>query len=107
MTPLGAGTVTGVLAGVTAVPVLAALAADPALAAMDMPVPPERLLPPFPEAEPSCCWGLEDMDPLRVLAMVTLYVMVCHVMLWGAFRLVRLVSTFVADEIAWLMDRRR
>ena len=97
----------GVLAGVAAVPVLAALAADPALAVMDMPVPPERLLPPFPEAEPSCCWGLDDIDPLRVLAMVTLYVMVCHVMLWGAFRLIGSVSAFVAEEIAWLMDRRR
>ena len=107
MTPSGAGKVSAVLAVVAAVPVLAALAADPALAVMPLPPPPEGLLPPFPKTEPSCCWGLEDMDPLRVLAMVTLYVMVCHVMLWSAFRIIRLVSTFVVEEIAWLMRRWR
>ena len=107
MTSLGDGKVTGVLAGVAAAPVLAALAADPALAVMDMPVPPEQLLLPFPETECSCCWGLDDIDPLRALAMVTLCVMVCHVMLWSAFRIIRLVSTSVAEEIGWLMSRRR
>ena len=107
MTPLGAGKGTGVLAGVAAVPVLAALAADPALAVMYMPPPLEQLLPPVPEAEPSCCWNLDDIDPLRVLAMATLYVMVCHALLWGAFRLIGSVSAFVAEEIAWLMSRRR
>lgn len=107
MTPLGAGKGTGVQAGVAAVPVLVALAADPALAVMDMSVPLEQLLPPFPEAEPSCCWGLDDIDPFRVLAMVTLYVMVCHALLWGAFKLIGSVSTFVAEEISWLMSQRR
>ena len=107
MMPSGAGKGTGVLAGVAAVPVLAALAADPALANMSMPPPLELFLPPLPEAEPSCCWGLTDIDPLRVLAMVTLYVMVCHVLLWSAFRLIGMVSTFVAEEIAWWMGRRR
>ena len=105
MTPLGAGRVTGVLAGVAAVQVLAALAAAPALA--DMLPPLKESLPPLHEAEPSCCWGLEDMDPLRALAMVTLYVMFCHVMLWSAVRIIRLASTFVAEEFAWLMRRRR
>ena len=98
---------TGVLAGVAAATVLAALTADPAQTVMDMPVPPDQLLPPFPETESSCCWGLDDIDPLRALAMVTLCVMVCHVMLWSAFRIVRLASAFVAEEIAWLMSRRR
>ena len=107
MTALGAGRVTAVLAGVAAAPVLAALAADPALAVMDMPVAPERLLPPFPEAEPSCCRALDDIDPLRLLAMVTLYVMVCHALLWGACKLSGAVSAFVAEEFAWLIGRRR
>ena len=107
MTPLGAGKVTGVLAGVAAAPVLAALAADPALAVMSMPPPLEQLLPPVAEAEPSCCWNLDDIDPFRVLAMVTLYVMVCHALLWGAFKLIGLVSAFAAEEIAWLLGRRR
>lgn len=106
MTPPGAGKVTGVLAGVAAAPVVAAVAAAPALADMSMPPPLELFLPPVPEAEPSCCWGLEDMAPLRVLAIVTLYVMVCHVTLWSAVRIMRLVSTFVTEEIAWLMRRR-
>ena len=107
MTSPGAGRVIGVLAGVAAVPVLTALAADPALAVMDMPVPPEQLLPPFPGTQPSCCWGLDDIDLLRVLAIVTLYVMVCHALLWGAFKLIGSVSAFVAEEIALLMGRRR
>lgn len=96
MTSLGAGKVTHVLAGVAAAPAVTA-----------MPVRPEQLLAPFPETESSCCWGLDDIDSLRVLAMVTLCVMVCHVMLWSAFRIIRLVSTSVAEEIAWLMGRRR
>lgn len=70
-------------------------------------MPPEQLLPPFPEAEPSCCRGLDDIDPFRVLAIVTLYVMVCHALLWGAFRLIGSVSAFVAEEIALLIGRRR
>ncbi|MDE0381694.1 MAG: hypothetical protein OXI20_20870 [Rhodospirillales bacterium] len=108
MTPSGAGRVIGVLAGVVAAPVLmSVLAADPALAAMDMPVPLEQLLPTFPGAEPSCCWDLDDIDPFRVLAVVTLYVMVCHALLWGAFKLIGSVSAFVAEEFAWLMGRRR
>ena len=107
MTPLGAGKVTGVLAGVATAPVLAALAADPALAEMYMPPPLEPLLPPFPEAEPSCCWLLDDFDPFRVLAIVTLYVMACNALLWGAFKLIGIVSAFVAEEFAWLMSRRR
>ena len=102
MTPLGAGKVTGVLAGVAA-----ALAADPALADMYMPPPLEQLLPPVAEAEPSCCWNLDDIDPVRVLALVTLYVMACHALLWGAFKLIGMVSTFAVEEIAWFMDRRR
>ena len=108
MTLSGAGKGTGVLAGVAAAPVLAALAADPALAVMSMP-PPLEPLPPLPAtaAEPSCCWGLDDIDPLRVLAIVTLYVMACHALLWGAFKLVGSVSAFVAEEVAWLMGRRR
>ena len=107
MTPLGAGNVTGVPAGVAVVLLLAAQAANPALADVSMLPPLELFLPPVPEAEPSCCWGLEEMDPLRVLAIVTLYVMICHVTLWSAVRIIRLVSTFVAEEIAWLMRRRR
>ena len=67
MTPSGAGRVIGVLAGVVAAPVLmSVLAADPALAVMDVPVPPEQLLPPFPGSEPSCCWGLASY-PIRAL----------------------------------------
>ena len=107
MTPSGAGKGTGVLAGVAAAPLLAALAADPALADMYMPPPLEQWLPPIAEAEPSCCCNLDDIDPFRMLAMVTLYVMVCHALLWGAFKLVGSVSAFVAEEIAWLMSRRR
>ena len=107
MTPLGAGKVTGVLAGVAAAPLLAALAADPALADMSMPPPLEQWLLPVAEAEPSCCCNLDDIDPFRVLAMVTLYVMVCHALLWGAFKLIGMVSTFVAEEFAWLMSQRR
>lgn len=107
MRPLGAGRLTAVRAVAAAVPVLAVLAADPALAVMPLPPPPEGLPPLLPRTEPSCCWGLEDMEPLRVLAMVTLYVMACHVTLWGAYRIVRLLSVFAAEEIAWLMRRRR
>ena len=107
MTPSGAGKGTGVLAGVAAAPLLAALAADPALADMSMPPPLEQWLLPITEAEPSCCCNLDDIDPLRVLAMVTLYVMVCHALLWGTFKLIGMVSTFVAEEFAWLMSRRR
>ena len=107
MTPSGAGKGTGVLAGVAAAPLLAVLTADPALADMSMLPPLEQWLLPIAEAEPSCCCNLDDIDPLRALAMVTLYVMVCHALLWGAFKLVDMVSTFVAEEIAWLMSRRR
>lgn len=107
MTSLGAGAgrAIGVLAGVAAAPVLAALAADPALAAMGMPEPADRLPPPFPE--PSCCGGLDDIDPFRLLAMITLYVMACHALLWGAFKLAGSVSAFVAEEFALLTVRRR
>ncbi len=107
MTSFAAGKASGVLAGVAAAPLLAALAAEPALADMDMLPPLELFLPPVAEAKPSCCWGLDDIDPLRALVMVTLYVMVCHVMLWSAFKIIRLVSTFVAEEFAWLMSRWR
>ena len=107
MTSFGTGKGTGVLAGVAAAPVLAALAADPALAVMYMPAPVEQLPPPATAAEPSCCWTLDDFDPFRLLAMVTLYVMACHALLWGAFKLIGFVSASVVEDIAWLMGRRR
>ena len=112
MMPSVAGKGTCVLAGVAALQLLATLAAGPALADMDMLPPLEEVLPPLHEAEPSCCWGLEDMDPLRVLLIVTVYVMICHMMFWSAFRIIlpgvhvdrggdRLVEAPAALTLAW------
>ena len=91
-----------------AAPLLAVLTADPALADMYMPPPLEQWLLPFRGGRAFLLLQPGRYRPVpRVLAMVTLYVMVCHALLWGAFKLVGSVSTFVAEEIAWLMSRRR
>ena len=105
MTAFGAGKRAGVLAGMAMAPVLAALAADPAFADTYMPVPVEQL-PPAAEAAESCCWSLDEFDPFRLLAMVTLYVMLCHALMSGAFKLIGLLYAAVLEGIGGWAGRR-